>query len=246
MSNTDTVFKAPDKALETLPVYLSEKDPEEVLLFAKKASKALMSVIASKDNKVLIKGEQYLTLEDWQTLARFYNITTGIEWTKSTTNENKAFGYDARAVAYQNSTIISGAEASCFRDEKNWEDKPSFQLKSMSQTRAMSKCLRNILAWIVVLSNFKPTPAEEITETLVDYSYKEERIPTEGEINNMTVKAEYDEWHRTHGITQRQEALLKTLIVEKVEDEDDRESRLANLEIMTKSEASELIGELLS
>lgn len=39
---------------------------------------------------------------------------------------------------------------------------PSFQLRSMSQTRACAKAFRNVLAWVVVLAGYKPTPAEEM------------------------------------------------------------------------------------
>lgn len=41
--------------------------------------------------------------------------------------------------------------------------KPLFQLKSMAQTRACSKVLRQVFAWIVVLAGYQPTPAEEMT-----------------------------------------------------------------------------------
>lgn len=39
---------------------------------------------------------------------------------------------------------------------------PLFQLKSMAQTRACAKALRNVLAWVAVLAGYKPTPAEEL------------------------------------------------------------------------------------
>ena len=39
---------------------------------------------------------------------------------------------------------------------------PLFQLRSMAQTRACAKALRNALAWVVVLAGYKPTPAEEL------------------------------------------------------------------------------------
>lgn len=41
---------------------------------------------------------------------------------------------------------------------------PLFQLKSMAQTRSNAKALRNVLAWVVVLAGFSPTPAEEMIE----------------------------------------------------------------------------------
>lgn len=40
---------------------------------------------------------------------------------------------------------------------------PFFQLRSMAQTRACAKALRNVLAWVVVLAGYAPTPAEEMT-----------------------------------------------------------------------------------
>ena len=42
------------------------------------------------------------------------------------------------------------------------EQVPLFQLRSMSQTRACDKVLRNVLAWVVVLAGYRPTPAEEL------------------------------------------------------------------------------------
>jgi hypothetical protein len=40
---------------------------------------------------------------------------------------------------------------------------PLFQLRSMAQTRACAKSLRNVLSWVFVLAGFKPNIAEELT-----------------------------------------------------------------------------------
>lgn len=45
------------------------------------------------------------------------------------------------------------------------EKVPLFQLKSMAQTRAGAKALRNILSWVFVLAGFEPKIAEEFTGT---------------------------------------------------------------------------------
>lgn len=42
------------------------------------------------------------------------------------------------------------------------EQVPLFQLRSMAQTRACAKALRNAFAWVVVLAGFRPTLAEEL------------------------------------------------------------------------------------
>jgi hypothetical protein len=41
--------------------------------------------------------------------------------------------------------------------------KPLFQLKSMAQTRACARALRQVFAWVVVLAGYKPSVAEEMT-----------------------------------------------------------------------------------
>ena len=149
--------------ISTRPVL--EGDPERVLEFARKAALALTTIVKNKAKKVIINGEQYLEFEDWQTIARFYGTTAGIEWTKSIIIDGKLNGYEAKALAYnKQGQVISSAEASCMRDEPNWKSKPEFQLKSMAQTRAMAKTLRNVFAWVVVLAGYRPTPAEEIAD----------------------------------------------------------------------------------
>lgn len=55
---------------------------------------------------------------------------------------------------------------------------PEFQLRSMAQTRAGSKALRNVLAWVAVLAGYKPTPAEEMDGIIVDHQSKTQAQPT--------------------------------------------------------------------
>jgi hypothetical protein len=76
---------------------------------------------------------------------------------------------------------------------------PLFQLKSMAQTRACAKVLRNVLAWVVVLAGYKPTPAEELTgdeggngkdkkPPLQQPGKKSDKQETKSEGNTVTVK----------------------------------------------------------
>lgn len=59
------------------------------------------------------------------------------------------------------------------------EPVPFFQLRSMAQTRACAKAFRNVLAWVVVLAGYKPTPAEEMPVPGEDIYEAEEIRPTE-------------------------------------------------------------------
>lgn len=140
-----------------------EGDPEKQVVFAQKAAKALMSVVKSKKTQVLIQGKQYLTFDDWQLVARFYGASVAVEWTKPVEKSGKVFGYEARANVLRNGEVIGSAEALCTRDERNWANRDEFALKSMSQTRASAKALRNVFSWVVVMAGYEGTPAEEMT-----------------------------------------------------------------------------------
>jgi hypothetical protein len=140
------------------------RPPDVVLAEARRAAVALADVVSNKKKPVVFNGEQYLEFEDWQTVGRFYGLTARVVDTKPLEMAG-ATGFEARAEALVIATgqVVSGAEAMCMNDEPNWAKKPLFQLRSMAQTRACAKALRNVLAWVVVLAGYKATPAEEMT-----------------------------------------------------------------------------------
>lgn len=150
----------PSSSNPVMPIVTMQ--PAEVVEQATVAAQTLKKVLESKSKKVLINGEQYLEFEDWQTLGRFYGYTVAATETTEIWREGKLIGFAAKAVVYQSGQIASNAEASCMRDEPNWKTRPEFMLKSMAQTRACAKALRNVLAWVAVLAGYKPTPAEEM------------------------------------------------------------------------------------
>lgn len=167
------------------------RPPEVVLKEAKETAQALQKVLRAKAKPVIINKKQYLEFEDWQTLARFYGVTAKVTYTAPIQIGN-AVGFEARAVALDTRTglEISAADAMCLNDEEKWgkrakfewktvagknvrekvgeEQVPMFQLRSMAQTRACAKALRNVLAWVVVLAGFAPTPAEEMDGVVSD------------------------------------------------------------------------------
>ena len=147
---------------ESVGMELSRK-PEEVLAQAKEAATALKGVISGKVKPVIINGEQYLEFEDWQTVGRFYGVTAKVTST-SVIDIGGVQGFEARAVVIRNADgmELSAADSMCLNDETNWKNRPLFMLRSMAQTRACAKSLRNVLAWVVVLAGYKPTPAEEM------------------------------------------------------------------------------------
>lgn len=163
------------------------RDPAAVVEEARKAAQVLKDVISKKDKIVKFNNEQYLEFEDWQTVGKFYGVTAKVTETKFI-DYGGVQGFEAKAVAVliSNGVEVSAAEAMCLNDEDNWSMRaeydwqpdetgkrqkvkigerpvPLFQLRSMAQTRACAKALRNVLAWVVVLAGYKPNVAEEMT-----------------------------------------------------------------------------------
>jgi hypothetical protein len=141
------------------------RDPAVVLAEAQRAAAALKDVIGRNQKPVVFAGEQYLEFEDWQTIGRFYGITARVlPESVRYVEYGDVVGYEATAEAYhaESDRVLSIASSMCLSDELNWRRKPLFQLRSMSQTRACCKAMRNVLSWIVVLAGYRPTPAEEM------------------------------------------------------------------------------------
>jgi hypothetical protein len=158
------------------------RPPQTVLEEAGKAAEALKDVISKKKKPVIFGGEQYLEFEDWQTIARFYGVTARVKSTAHVQyGDVHGFEASAETILVGSGQVISGADAMCLNDEKNWKGKPMFQLRSMAQTRACAKALRNVLAWVVVLAGYKPTPAEEMAEMGVQKDRKLSQKPKQVE-----------------------------------------------------------------
>ncbi len=191
-----------------LEVYEGMKDmivtrpPTVVLAEAQKAAKALSDIVAKKKRPVIMNGEQYLEFEDWQTVGRFYGVTAKIICTE-TVDFGDAKGFLAKAVAIRTDGMeVSAAEAMCLNDEPNWKSKPLFQLRSMAQTRACAKALRNVLAWVVVLAGYKPTPAEEIQD-MANGDKKPLNEPQKKEIKDPDAPATEPQVKAIHAMLQK-------------------------------------------
>ncbi len=142
---------------------LTHFNPQAQLALGKRAADALIEVVRQAGLSRKLGQKEYLFYEAWLTLGRFFKLTPKVEWSRPIWHEGKAIAWEARAVVLdEEGREIAAAEAMCGKDEKNWRDRPAYALRSMAQTRACAKALRSVLAWVVVLAGFQPTPAEEV------------------------------------------------------------------------------------
>lgn len=157
---------------------LPEVEMKAQIAFGRQALNELRLIVRNRTNPVIINGKRYLEFADWQILGTFFGISAYITETREITEEvpletmpvtvRKIIGFWARAEAWKNGKPISAAEAECMYDEPNWKNKPRFQLRSMSETRACAKVLRQVLQWVVKLTGDNgskpPVPDEDFAD----------------------------------------------------------------------------------
>jgi hypothetical protein len=95
-----------------------------------------------------------------------------VEWTRPVADGWEA-RVEARTLAGQ---VVGAAEAECLRTEKQWKSRDDYALRSMAQTRAVSKALRGPLGFVVTLAGFEATPAEEMNGESLTAPRPEQRV----------------------------------------------------------------------
>jgi uncharacterized protein YihD (DUF1040 family) len=135
-------------------------DPAEVLKRAKATADALAPVIRDAGMVVTVSGKDYLTVEAWQTLGQQVGVTGVIVATRKLSEPD---GWEARCEARTlDGRVIGAADSMCLRTEERWKDGEEFELRSMAQTRSMSRALASVLRFIPTLAGMGGTPAEEM------------------------------------------------------------------------------------
>jgi hypothetical protein len=133
-------------------------DPTEVVEAAKRAATPLVDVIRSQKLSVKIGPSEHVRVEGWTLLGSMLGVFPVCVWTRPLED-----GWEARVEARTRAgEVVGAAEAECLRSEKTWANRDDYALRSMAQTRATSKALRQPLGFVMQLAGFNPTPAEEM------------------------------------------------------------------------------------
>lgn len=160
------VPRAPSAASMSL---FGTSDPVEVIERATAIAEALTAKLEEFSLYKEIRGRKHVFIEGWTMLGSMLGVFSGTKWTEEILDsDGKLLGWKSRAESHTlGGEQVGAAEAICRFDEeeggvRKWADKPSFALLSMAQTRAQSKSLAMPLRFVVVLSGFSGTPAEEM------------------------------------------------------------------------------------
>jgi hypothetical protein len=127
-----------------------------------------------------IQGREYVQVEGWTLLGSLLGVFPVCEWTRPIDGG----GWEARVEARtRDGAVVGAAEAQCSRAEKEWGPNPTkgrmrddYALRSMAQTRATSKALRQPLGFVMKLAGFEATPAEEMPRDQGQTGQPEQRV----------------------------------------------------------------------
>jgi hypothetical protein len=158
MTGTDL---APIEGGQAVTLFGSD-DPEVILNRAGKAADALKKMLTKSALILKIQKREFVRVEGWTALGSMLGVFPVTEWTRRVELEDDV-GWEARVKAVtRTGEVVGAAEASCMRSEHNWKNRDEYALRSMAQTRATSKALRQPLGFVVAMAGYQATPAEEI------------------------------------------------------------------------------------
>lgn len=132
----------------------------EVVNVATEVANALAGVIESRKLYNNISGRRYVRCEGWTTLAAMLGFVP--REVAVTRLESGTYQAIVELVRLSDGSAPIRASAECGMDEPTWASRPDYARRSMAVTRATSKACRLAFSWVMALSGYEVTPAEEI------------------------------------------------------------------------------------
>jgi hypothetical protein len=143
-------------------------DPATAVAYAAQVSTQIASVLSEGNGYSTISKKKHITIEGWQSLAAMTGHSVEVEWSRPVegmpANAKGVMVWEARAVVRdQNGRVVASGESMADPGEgAPWGRSGNYSVRSMAQTRAMSRALSSRMRYIVQLAGFSGTPAEEM------------------------------------------------------------------------------------
>jgi hypothetical protein len=152
------------ETLEHPDIVLFTGDPAERMRQMQETAQVLAEPVRQR-HTVTISGREHVRVEGWTMLGALLGVHPYLVWTRRMKDDHDELeiGWEARVEARTiDGRVVGSAEAECLYMEANWKGRDDYALRSMAQTRATSKALRQPLGFVITLAGFDPTPAEEM------------------------------------------------------------------------------------
>ena len=105
-------------------------------------------------------NKSYVPIEGWQYAASLMGLSARVTEVYAVPEKN---GWMAKAeVVNQTGVIVCSGFGFVGRDEEKWAKSTESDLESFSQTKAVSRALRNCISYLIKAAGYSTTPAEEM------------------------------------------------------------------------------------
>jgi len=145
---------------------LSANSGEALIAGATAIAKPLADLIEKQKLYLNIQGRKHVLVEGWTTLAAMMGCTA--QEISNNRQEDSAYVADVGLYRLSDGAIIARASAECGGDgEPEWmvrkgKNVAPYARRSMAATRATAKACRLAFSWVMTLSGYSTTPAEEM------------------------------------------------------------------------------------
>jgi len=141
--------------LQTKKVYEIDKPLQMV-----KMANLLKDHIVKNNLYANIAGKNYVMVEGWQFAGGLMGLFPRIVKVESLgTNKWMA---QAEIVAVKTKEVMASGYAICSKEESKKKTFDEYAILSMAQTRAIGKAYRNLIGWVIKMTGYESTPAEEM------------------------------------------------------------------------------------
>lgn len=166
---TNKLNQASDKINESAPKAAMAREENQAESIVAKFGKFCVA-----NNMVMtLGGKQYLKAEAWQYLASLIGLFPSCEClTLFKAVKNKDTGETEQVFVGVKTIVtlirsrdlaeVSKATMTARCDEPFLKDKDDFAVYGMSQTRAISRAVRNVYGWVAVAAGYEATPYDEM------------------------------------------------------------------------------------
>lgn len=147
--------KKKTKAIQLIRRYDLDK-PAQLITMAK----TLKQHIVKNSLYVEISGRYYVMVEGWQFAGFLLGLFPKIVEVKCI-DKDKWFA-QVEIINTKDGSVVSSGFAICSKAESKKRNFDEYAILSMAQTRAVGKAYRNLIGWIMKLTGYEATPAEEM------------------------------------------------------------------------------------
>lgn len=144
--------------------------PDEARNTAIEAIRVVRQIIESRPDKLVIKGKQYIELQDWELIGIYFGVFARVESTERIYKDRPTgnfmlkedWGVKTVCSTYDRAgNKLATAIMECTKDEPQFASKPMNQISAMAQTRGCRRAFILTLKWVFDISGTHDFEVEE-------------------------------------------------------------------------------------